>query len=567
MFIRKSDSIVQTIAHSSDVKRMFELHIANMETASDANIKRIKDLQSAAHRFASSQKPLGRFVLYFPAIIMTAVEIQARRAGTDKALRATEFLTTICEERLLTLSMLADAGDEVAQVVRFFDAKDHDISQAPAVLGSFIRRIAELFVNGGCLKPVNVDGKDCHTYTSYAIDAMQEAVLITTQEGRATKTRSLGGPGAVTDEMIELCMSRMASWVRLAIATVRAEFPDWEVMSAFGAFDLSLPSSASCITTSLSRLARVFSIDNDALQSQFMTVRKMAIAIKAQKDVSMFEAWREASLRRMEYRALAAIMRRYGAFLGGSTSGVERTFAALRMVAGRDRRSLSTHGVLCNVRLKEGNFDKEKLIVSASRIWIAAFGVVRLSGARRAPSARVAKTRKRGFEAAFIDDRRHAVKRLAASGAGEGLQQILDKATQLSGMTWAATHDQVCRPQQFAPTMFVNIVLRDRPPWQVDCQLGELRKAKEAEAAMKGHLLPAEHTARVRRHVHVIAEKHKRTDVLAQQAEARMDKRLAAVPASVLQKDLVACSLAYYVWSETQSGPCRCAESRKHHDL
>ena len=132
-----------------------------METAGDLVAGRICDLSSAKQRFSSTQKPLGRFVLYFDAVVATAYELQTRWEGTAHGKRGTHFLASIDEESMLTLAMLADAGDEASAVVRFFDTKDHDISEVPAVLSDFLARIDVLFFQRGCLSSVGCR----HTYT------------------------------------------------------------------------------------------------------------------------------------------------------------------------------------------------------------------------------------------------------------------------------------------------------------------------------------------------------------------------------------------------------------------
>jgi len=105
-FIEGPESIVKTAVHSPDIKSIFQNRVQQMETAGDLVAGRIRDLSSAKQRFSSTQKPLGRFVLYFDAVVATAYELQTRREGTAHGKRGTHFLASIDEERTLTLAML-----------------------------------------------------------------------------------------------------------------------------------------------------------------------------------------------------------------------------------------------------------------------------------------------------------------------------------------------------------------------------------------------------------------------------------------------------------------------------
>lgn len=64
---------------------------------------RVRDLQSAKHRHSSTQKPLGRFVLFTDALLSTAQEIVKTRTGKPVE-SARSFLRSINEESLLQLA-------------------------------------------------------------------------------------------------------------------------------------------------------------------------------------------------------------------------------------------------------------------------------------------------------------------------------------------------------------------------------------------------------------------------------------------------------------------------------
>ena len=62
----------------------------------------MRDLQSAKHRHGSTQKPLGRFILFPDAMLSTAQEILRTRNGRPME-SARLFLNTVNEEALLQL--------------------------------------------------------------------------------------------------------------------------------------------------------------------------------------------------------------------------------------------------------------------------------------------------------------------------------------------------------------------------------------------------------------------------------------------------------------------------------
>jgi hypothetical protein len=133
-------SITKLIAYSENFRVMFNER-ARANTESKIDCRRLKDLNHAKHRFQSTQKPLGRFVLTFDALIATAVEISVRRKN-DPRKRAMDFLEGVTEEDYLTIAMLADAGDESAAIVSFLA---NDVAAVLEVISMYLHRIDHMF--------------------------------------------------------------------------------------------------------------------------------------------------------------------------------------------------------------------------------------------------------------------------------------------------------------------------------------------------------------------------------------------------------------------------------------
>ena len=93
-------------------------------------------------------KPLGRLVLYIGAVIQVAVDIIAQRPSQHPREVAEDFLTRICAESTLQLALMADAADEVSNLLRLCD-KGLDTAELLTHVSDFARRIEYLFVKGG----------------------------------------------------------------------------------------------------------------------------------------------------------------------------------------------------------------------------------------------------------------------------------------------------------------------------------------------------------------------------------------------------------------------------------
>ena len=78
--ILASDSIVQKIWNSHVFTAWFERHRKEME----ATHGKVKNLRAAKHRFESFSKPLGRVILWLPALLATAHDIAVQREGAPE---------------------------------------------------------------------------------------------------------------------------------------------------------------------------------------------------------------------------------------------------------------------------------------------------------------------------------------------------------------------------------------------------------------------------------------------------------------------------------------------------
>jgi len=211
-FVRSTVAPVTRIEHSGIWKATFQKYVG----AADNGLQtRIKDLSHAKHRFDSFAKPAGRAVLHMDALIQTCVEISQTRLGDDRD-NALLFLDLVDAERLVTMGMLADAADESIILLRIVDAEMMSPETLADDIGSYVDRIRLLFVGR---KALEIPG-----YTKFALDMARSAPK-TFLVGPTPK--SIAG---ISQAELDRCFGRMVAWVELATATVRAEFPSFEVV-------------------------------------------------------------------------------------------------------------------------------------------------------------------------------------------------------------------------------------------------------------------------------------------------------------------------------------------------
>lgn len=143
--ITRKDSMTSTVQFSDVLGTAFAQFCKNIH-----NSKRIRNLQFRKHRFDSTQRPTGRFVLFMKAFIATAVFAATHRQGERDGIRAETFLDYISERRLILLAMMADASDEVSILLRYLDSGDWDMAGLVSEIQQFVGRVSALFLNGQC---------------------------------------------------------------------------------------------------------------------------------------------------------------------------------------------------------------------------------------------------------------------------------------------------------------------------------------------------------------------------------------------------------------------------------
>ena len=329
-----SSSIVQQIRHRDAWRARHARHLRALQHTPVWS-KALTGVVGAKHRFDSWQKPFARVCLSFDAIVATAQAMHEERRSELAGTLGKACLTLLDEEAMLTLGLLADAGEETVELIRYMDEERADKVELCFAWRRFLDRVTTLFDGRGCL----LTGYTAHML---GLLGVERVVYIDSVPKR------IGGKDpAAQQHIIDRSISRLRHWLVLAREVVAAEFPEFETMQAFSVLRLQsqferrqwadADAERRTISDKLLKLARILKLDVNKLQDQFFDHLPIA---QYEYDTTTpactpFVAWKMALTRATEGHhatrrnhpidELLQVCIRAGAW-GMSTSGVERTF-------------------------------------------------------------------------------------------------------------------------------------------------------------------------------------------------------------------------------------------------
>ena len=168
--------------------------------------------------------------------------------------------------------------------------------------------------------------------------------------------KTLGGPGRVNTPLLLQCVEQCQAFVVLATNTLRAEFPDADVLSAFRVFDVVKKrggerddaAHSHFRDRALQRIAQVLKLNIDELKREFSEVEQVALYEASTSRTGSFDAWKTALLRIRARRksekkilpALATALTAFGTWNGLGSSGVEQNFSVLSEGLVKQRRHM-----------------------------------------------------------------------------------------------------------------------------------------------------------------------------------------------------------------------------------
>jgi hypothetical protein len=380
--VHGKQSITALIMNSHDFQGWLQ---TNCESCESELVVTSLSTGTKKHRFDTTQKPTALAVLQHEGRIKTAMQISAIRRGSSEALCADYFLLyisgTLGIRRCLMLSMLAEAGDEGMLPVRKSDKEMPDPSDVAFTLDTFVRHVQYLFLEGNCVK---------HGYVKHMIKRLCRPIVFTVK-GHALQCGSPTGPST---EDIEFCMDHMKCWARMSIATARAEFPEFTLLSAMRVFKLNgkdvceqsgrdpdaVVGYSECDTEQLlGVLASAFdNIDFDELVMEFPKIQNIAQNLKrTNRNLTDAEAWRTACLRvetsqakQSSANTKALVMRRIAWCIG--TGNIERAFSVVQAHFSSARRGCMTRQREQDILTLTYDYDpseEDEIIALAIGLW------------------------------------------------------------------------------------------------------------------------------------------------------------------------------------------------------
>ncbi len=382
----KRGSIAQLLRNSDVLRARYTKHVRSLQL-NPVWKTNMTSMYGAKHRFDTWAKPFSRIVLTFEAVLATAQEMHEERRHEETGRHAKHFLNLVDEEMMLSFAMMADAGEENLELVRFLDSENMSTTDIAAECHRFLQRITVLFEGRGCLRS---------GHTAFMLSLLQKERLLFIDH----KAKRVGGHNL--QRATDRCLERLVKWVRLAREVVRAEFPQFESVQAFAALRLLGPddrptsynveSERNALAAQLTKLAALLRLDVNVLSEQFFAHLPSAQFAFDSQNCTSFAAWRQvvrATLddrrRRQSHGAdvLKEVLIRQAAW-GASTSGVERLFGLQRSAEPPTRNRMEESYVRDELFLYTTKGEParaiEELTSAAPEVWLKLYGPPRHHG-------------------------------------------------------------------------------------------------------------------------------------------------------------------------------------------
>ena len=195
-------SLARLVQHSAQHQETFRRHQVRHMGGAAATLR---NLSYAAQRFDSTARPLGRMVIHFEALVMTAVDIiRERQPASREHQGANNALDMLNTESMLQLGMVADACEIVVRFIRFLDKECFDISALPCHIQTLRDSATDLFKHGGCMRHAG--------YTQRMLGLIRKPRMVvvywrSAQDARGhqlTKRRSCGQMLRPNGELVEI---------------------------------------------------------------------------------------------------------------------------------------------------------------------------------------------------------------------------------------------------------------------------------------------------------------------------------------------------------------------------
>ena len=333
-FVFQPGSPTRLVQYSDLFKAWFASSIKLMdpEISTVALSKHIHDLGFAAHRFESASKPMSRICLFFHAFLTTVNRIAWERKGGEEGRQAEAFCRWLDVEKCVQFAMLADCSLENIHLTRLLDYQGFPVEQLGGYLESYKERVRGLFAGDDPLcKTIGCCGQ--------MLKILQRKFSLSLPGPVGSNQFVVGEGNPVPTEIVQRCLQRMCNWICVMEETLQAEFPHFEIIQGFSAFNVKgdvefTTAWRDQCSRKLCKLQRAFGCQDDergAVLKQFEKLWYIARRAVLDEGFSSIEGWIAAVQKvtrtnsKMHIKEILTILVRYWA-AGGSTSGVEQAF-------------------------------------------------------------------------------------------------------------------------------------------------------------------------------------------------------------------------------------------------
>lgn len=186
VFVFHNTSVCQMAEHCLVFRDLFREELTRCAGhPALASAPRLVSLSAKKHRLEKCSTPIGRCVLWTPALVSASVRMVLEGVGTEANQKnARDYLQALSEECLLQLSMLADAGDDGLEFLRYFDTEAFDVSRLPLEIENLRSKLDVLYIQG----QVELQG-----FTRFMLEFLKESIALPSSVLGQHKT--LGGGG------------------------------------------------------------------------------------------------------------------------------------------------------------------------------------------------------------------------------------------------------------------------------------------------------------------------------------------------------------------------------------
>ena len=318
-FIMRKATLVSVIHFSEELKQFYGQQCEKLGGFAEP-------LGLAKHRFSCLRKVLAAHVNHMHAFFNTAIYIvRTRRKSSKEYKAATEHLGT-SPETFVQIGMMADAAEEVMDLLRFVDVDEPDVAMLGSECKAFVAKADYMWKHSGVFA---VDG-----YTSKMLKLLAKPV---TYQLDGQLITAFGCSMGRNHPVVHKCMQRMQCWRALALQTLDTEYPNFELCRSFSALGLGNQRchdlDATVANQCLERLGKAFKCNHYELQRQ-IRVFKPAASSAYTAGVPTLEAWRRSLMRgtrsKMPSTVLRNVVAKYAA-CSVSTHKIDTDFSRWQM--------------------------------------------------------------------------------------------------------------------------------------------------------------------------------------------------------------------------------------------